>query len=137
MGLYLCVFDDDEELEGVEIGNYADFQAFRNSVSDMLEGGIKGARFPTLILHFDSDGEWSHSECDTLKRELTTIANEFTQLPAKPYPAEWQRQVGDLLGLKPTSLHESFIDVDGEPLLDRLVELCDIAIQRQLPIVFQ
>jgi hypothetical protein len=31
--------------------------------------------------------------------------------------------VGDQLGLAPASLFESFIDVDGEPLLDRVLDV--------------
>ena len=39
MGLYLCVFDEDEELEGVEVGSYSDFEFFRSSVTELLEQG--------------------------------------------------------------------------------------------------
>ncbi len=137
MGLYLCVFDDDDELEGVEVGSYADFGFFRSSVTKLLEGGFQGNRFPTLIIHSDSDGEWSPTECQSLRQELMTIASKFQRLPGIQFRAEWQQQVGKLLGLKPASLYESFIDVDGELLLDRLIQLCDVAIERQLPILFQ
>ena len=137
MGLYLCVFDNDIELEGVETGSYSDFDFFRSSVTQLLEDGVAGSKFPTLIIHSDSDGEWSWSECETLKIELAIIANGFQQLPGVQFSAEWQRQVGKLLGLKPATLYESFIDVDGEPLLDRLIQLCEVAIERKLPILFQ
>jgi Immunity protein 70 len=137
MGLYLCVFDYDDELEGVEVGSYSDFDFFRRSVTDSLEGGIVGSRFPTLIMHPDSDGEWSSAECESLRQELVTIAREFQQLPGIPFPGEWQQQVGRSLGLIPGSLYESFIDVDGELLLDRLIRLCDVAIERAVPLLFQ
>ena len=137
MGLYLCVFDEDNELEGVEVGSYSDFDFFRSSVSELLEGGISGKKFPTLMIHSDSDGEWSVSECETLKHELTTIANEFQHLPGIRFRAGWQQEVSNLLGLRPESLYDSFIDVDGEPLLDRLIQLCNVAIERDLPILFQ
>jgi len=51
MGLYLCVFDGEEELDGVEVGFYADFGTFRNAVVRHLENGKAGSRFPTLIHH--------------------------------------------------------------------------------------
>ena len=137
MGLYLCVFDDDDELEGVEVGSYSDFGFFRSSVTELLEGGVAGSRFPTIIIQSDSYGEWSFTECESLRQELMTIASEFQKLPGIPFRAEWQQQVGKLLGLKPASLHESFIDVDGELLLDRLIRLCDVATERAMPILFQ
>lgn len=137
MGLYLCVFDNDEELEGVEVGSYSDFDFFRCSVTELLEGGVAGNKFPALIIHSDSDGEWQFSECQALKHELISIATEFQQLPGVQFHAEWQQKVGKLLGLKPASLYESFIDVDGEPLVGRLIGLCNVAIERQLPILFQ
>lgn len=137
MGLYLCVFDDDDELDGVEVGSYSDFDFFRRSVTELLEGGVAGSRFPTLIIHSDSDGEWSLTECESLRQELMTIASEFQQLPGIPFRVDWQQQVGKLLGLKPASLYESFIDVDGERLLERLIRLCDVATERAMPILFQ
>jgi hypothetical protein len=137
MGLYLCVFDDDDELEGVEVGSYSDFGYFRDMVTERLEDGLTGREFPILNLHSDCDGEWSPAECERLREELMTIAQEFKRLPPVHFRDGWQQQTGELLDLKPTSLFESFIDVDGEPLLDRLVRLCDVAIEEQLPIVFQ
>lgn len=137
MGLYLCVFDNDEEIEGVDIGNYSDFDYFRSTVTKWLESGIPGSRFPTLILHSDSDGEWSLEECELLKLELMAIAINFQQLPGVHFPSAWQQQVANLLSLKPATLYDSFIDVDGEPLIERLLHLCDVAIKSQLPILFQ
>ena len=137
MGLYLCIFDDDNELEGVDVGSYADFEFFRNSVTALLEEGVGGRRFPTLIIHSDSDGEWSLPECLTLKEELISIAGGFQLLPGVPFRAGWQQQVSNLIGLRPTTLYESFIDIDGEPLIDRLIRLCDVAIEQQVPILFQ
>lgn len=137
MGLYLCVFDGDEELDGVEVGSYSDFAFFRRSVTELLENGVTGSRFPTLIIHSDSDGEWSLTECLLLRQELTTIASEFRQLPSIQFGGKWQHEVRRSLGLKPVSLYDSFIDVDGEVLLARLIRLCDVAIERALPIMFQ
>ena len=32
MGLYLCIFDGEEDVNGVEIGSYADYNALRDYV---------------------------------------------------------------------------------------------------------
>ena len=137
MGLYLCVFENDDELDGVEVGSYSDFDFFRSSVTELLESGVSGSRFPTLIIHSDSDGEWSVKECELLRRELMTISSEFQELPGTQFRADWQQKVGKSLGLKPASMYESFIDVDGEYLLERLIRLCDVATERAVPILFQ
>jgi hypothetical protein len=137
MGLYLCVFDAAEEVEGVEVGPYEDFNTFREAVNAHLEGGAFGSRFPTLMLHADSDGSWSPEEASRLESELETIADEFKKLPPLENHPEWRRMVARQLGLKPRNLYESFFDVDGEPLIDRLVGLCRTAQERQLPILFQ
>jgi hypothetical protein len=70
MGLYLCVFEGDEEVDGVEVGPYADFDKFRDCVVRALEGSSPGWKFPTLILHSDCDGEWSPREAAKLEKEL-------------------------------------------------------------------
>ncbi len=137
MGLYLCVFQDDEELEGVDVGRYSDFSFFRSSVSELLETHGLGSKFPTLLLHSDSDGEWSVSDCKALKDELMVISEAFSRLPAIQFESEWQRDLAKLLGLRPSSLMESFIDVDGEVLVYRLVQLCDAAIAHDVPVLFQ
>jgi hypothetical protein len=56
--------------------------------------------------------------------ELLTIAGEFAQLPPVEFPSGWQEAVAKQLGVQPGSLLRCFIDVDGEPLVDRLVGLC-------------
>jgi len=137
MGLYLCVFADDVEIEGVEVGNYADFDVLRSTVKQLLEGGIAGAGYPILMLHHDSDGDWNPAECKTLKAELESISESFRCLPATEFRAGWQQQVAKALGLKPRCLFDSFIDVDGEPLLERLQTLCDVAVESNQPILFQ
>ncbi|PHS18686.1 MAG: hypothetical protein COA78_01500 [Blastopirellula sp.] len=137
MGLYLCVFEKDEELEGVEVGSYSDFEFFRSSVTNYLEGGVVGNKFPILLSHPDSDGEWTADDCQRLKEELSEIADRFKQFPPIPFGAEWQQQVSDFFGLNLSSLYDSFIDVDGEPLLERLIQLCNVATEHDCPIIFQ
>ncbi|MGY3445344.1 MULTISPECIES: Imm70 family immunity protein [unclassified Bradyrhizobium] len=137
MGLYLCVFADDEDIAGVEVGSYADFDFFRSYVVNELEGGKAGTRFPTLILHSDCDGEWNVLECKKLADELDAVAEDARQRPAVAFPSEWQRTVARSIGLAPRNALESFIDVDGELLVERMRGLVDVALERQLPILFQ
>jgi hypothetical protein len=137
MGLYLCVFSDDEEIEGVEVGGYDDFAVFRDAVCAELEGGKRGSRFPHLQLHSDCDGAWDVQVLPELGGELRTIRAELEVLPAKPYAAEWQIRAAQEHGLVPSSRLDSFIDVDGELLVDRLLLLVAAAQQTAVPIWFQ
>ena len=133
MGLYLCVFEGDEEIEGVEVGAYRDFATFRDAVATHLKGG---SRYPNLMLHSDSEGTWSPEEARELEKELSEIAKAFEDLPPAP-TSEWQSQVMRELGVTPRNLYECFIDVDGEPLIQRLIELCRISQKSGRPVLFQ
>lgn len=138
MGLYLAVFDGEQELEGVEVGSYADFGVFRDAVAEHLERGSAGSRFPTLMLHSDCDGSWSPEESAHLQLELEQIADEFRRLPPLDLaPNSWQSEVAKSFGIKPGNLYESFFDVDGEPLIDRLLELIKVSRGRGKEILFQ
>jgi len=137
VGLYLAVFDDGDELDGVEIVGYSDFSAFRNAVVNNLEGSVAGSRFPTLILHSDCDGQWTPNEAAVLEHELEIISSRFRKLPPTPLNSDWQKQVAKTLGLQLNSLYDCFFDVDGEPLLDRLIKLAKLSQARSLPILFQ
>jgi hypothetical protein len=116
MSLYLCVFDGGDELAGVEVGSYADFNALRAAIAREFEGGAVGSKFPELMLHSDCDGEWSVEECARLREELRTLVDEARNRPA---------------------LFGSFLDVDGRPLLESLLGLAEFALRRRLPILFQ
>ncbi|KAE8762008.1 hypothetical protein FSO04_01255 [Paraburkholderia madseniana] len=137
MGLYLCIFDGQEEVEGVEIGTYADFNGLREYLVTELEGGRAGCRFPTFILHSDSDGEWGDLACIDLRNELNEIISEMKTRAPTPFISEWQNKVARSVGLVPKNALESFIDVDGELLLERIDDLAAIAIARRLSILFQ
>lgn len=140
MGLYLCVFggpDGDDELDGVDVGAYSDFGRFRSVVAQHLEPGGWGSRFPVLMLHPDSDGEWSPQESEALAAELATITEELGKLPPTGFPEGWQAQTAAHLGLQPQSLRDCFIDVDGELLLDRLADLVRLSVREGQPIAFQ
>jgi hypothetical protein len=137
MGLYLSVFDDDSELDGVEVGSYADFSAFRSAVVRNLEGGAPGSRFPTLILHSDCDGIWTPAEAAALEKELEVVSAEFRELPPVAVTVDWQKEVVRAFGIQIKSLYDCYFDVDGEPLLERVIGLCQLSQARNLPILFQ
>lgn len=137
MGLYLCIFDEDEDVNGVEVGSYADFNALRDYIVHELGGGKEESRFPVFTLHSDSDGEWSVSECEKMCVELADIVAALKARPAVKFVSDWQEVVAKSIGLVPQNAFESFIDVDGEFLLERLQGLADCAVKRRLPILFQ
>jgi hypothetical protein len=137
MGLYLCIFDSEEEIDGVDVGPYADFNAFRDCIVRELEGGHAGSKFPKLNLHSDCDGQWSPAEAAELEKELVNISEEFRQRPPIPIKSDWQKQVVKTFGLRINNLYDSFFDVDGEPLLDRLIGLARLSQKRNLAILFQ
>lgn len=137
MGLYLCVFCGDEEFDGVEVGTYSDLNYFRDMIVNKLEDGSAGARYPTLVLHSDCDGAWTIQECARLEEELESIIAMSKKLPPVEFNSDWQRAVAKSLGLRPGNLYESFIDVDGEFLLERLLALCKLAQTYNEPILFQ
>lgn len=137
MGLYLCLFDEDEELDGVEVGSYRDFAFFRDAVAKHLEGNQPGSRFATLMLHSDCDGSWSPEESRLLESELRKIADAFRELPPIELPAGWQADAAKSLGLKGECLYDCFFDVDGEPLIERLLGLAKLSQATGKPILFQ
>lgn len=137
MSLYLCVFDNEEELEGVEVGSYEDFGFFRDIVCNILENGKRGSKFPILMLHSDSDGAWTEDEVELLEKELRLISEAFRKEDQMEFHSDWQKDLEKSLGLKRCCLYDCFIDVDGEPLLDRLLDLCGVTKGKKLPILFQ
>lgn len=137
MGLYLCIFDGDEDIDGVEVGAYSDYNALRDYVVRELEDGRPGSHFPTFVLHSDCDGEWSVAQCQRLESELVEIIAALKERPPNDFASDWQKVVAKSIGLKPQNALESFIDVDGEFVLERLQDLVKKSLERHLPIVFQ
>ena len=137
MSLYLCVFVGEEEADGVEVGGYGDFHALRHAVARDLEGGALGSRFPTLMLHSDCAGEWSVADCAKLRFELAILAAELKSRLPLPFPPGWPAAVAAARGLSPGHAGESFLDVDGEFLLERLRGLVETALGHGCPILFQ
>jgi hypothetical protein len=79
MGLYLCIFTEDEEdeLAACDVGHYSDFGYFRDTIARHM----KAAYFPVLMTHSDCDGEWTVEQLLALARELESIAARFRSLP--------------------------------------------------------
>ena len=137
MGLYLAVFDNDEEVDGVEVGSYADFNSFRQKVMEVVEGGIAGCKCPVLINHSDCDGSWSPEESTKLILELDSIEECFRLAPAVKIDVPWKVDIARVHGISPVTLLQCFYDVDGEPLIERLRGLAEISSAQGLPILFQ
>jgi Immunity protein 70 len=137
MTLYLCIFDQDTELDGVTVGHYSDFGVFRDYIAHHLEKGARGSRFPTLMLHSDCDGEWTARECLKLKEELNVIQAELRRLPPVPLNSGWKLTVVKDRRLSPACALDSFFDVDGEPLVGRVLGLAELAIRTNRAILFQ
>ena len=134
MSLYLCVYAGGREVEGVEVGPYADFNALRGAIIRELEAGIPGSSYPVLISHSDSDGEWPVAACVRLRAELAAIASAMKARPPREWVSDWQRNAARS---GPRNAFESFVDVDGEFLLERLQGLVEAALANNAPILFQ
>jgi len=137
MGLYLCVFDGDEELEGVEVGPYADFNVFRDTVAALLEHGVVGSVCPVLNTHSDCDGEWTAQEAERLLVELAQIEAALRKHPPTPFTADWKHAAAKTFGIAPDTLLDCFFDIDGEPLVERLRELAQVSVSSGQAILFQ
>lgn len=137
MGLYLCVFDGEDELEGVEVGSYADFGSFRDTVAMTVENGETGSVCPVLNLHSDSDGEWTSSESEELLLELANIEAAFKKSPPVEFNSQWKHEVAVKFGISIRTLHDCFFDIDGESLIERLSGLAKVSVKSGQPIIFQ
>jgi len=137
MSLYLCIYAGDREVDGVEVGPYANFNALRTAAVGVSAPNAANASYPTLLEHSDCDGEWSPDACVHLHQELASLVTALKNQPPTGFPSEWQQEMARSVGLEPRNAFECFIDVDGEFLLDRLQHLVDTAVRLQLPILFQ
>ena len=136
MSLYLCAMDcrdgSDRELDGVEVGSYGYFGAFRKCVCRYVEGGQWGSRCPILMRHSDCDGTFTPEECRALTDELALIYRTFSALPPDSAITEKQGREGDF-----ANLCECFGDIDGVSLIERLYGLCQCAAEAGVPVYFQ
>ena len=137
MGLYLCIFDEcGQESSGVEVGRYQYFAELRQRVAAFVDQG-RLRDVLVLLHHMDCDGSWSTAECKKLLQELSEIRELFQQEPPSEEVRRCKEDVFKLYGVVPQNLFECFIDADCEFLLDRLMQLCGIAIGENRPIQFQ
>lgn len=125
------------EIEGVDIGSYEDFNVFREAVAATLEKGKMGEICPVLNTHSDCDGEWTPEDAKGLLLELDRIQEALRQYPAVQLNSEWKRQVFQAEGLKRQTLLDSFFDIDGELLVERLRDLAKASVASNQPILFQ
>ena len=136
MGLYLCVFRDDEELLGVDVGSYDDFERFRNAARALDRRIFR--RYGALRVNMSPTTHWTPREAARLAGELVHLREALRQAPARPFPpGSWQAARAAELGLAPASLAECFFDFDGVPLFDQLLALCRVAVEAREPILFQ
>lgn len=131
------MFVGDEDVAGIDVGSYSDFNALREYVATTLEHGKPGSRFPVFVLHSDSEGSWRSEELPALRAELKTIVSEMERQPPLPFASPWQDELAAELGIRATNACQSFIDVDGELLLHRLLELICVAEESHSEIRFQ
>lgn len=136
MSLYLCVFRDEEELDGVEVGSYEDFERLR-----AFARGVDGRifrRFGTLRVNVSPTTTWSPRAAARLEKEVAALAEELRRRPPEPFPpGSWQAEVAAARGAPPATLYDCFFDVDGRPLVERLVALCRLSVENRQPILFQ
>jgi hypothetical protein len=133
MGLYLCIFTENQEDElGVcDVGHYSDFGCFRDTIARHM----RAEDFPVLMTHADCDGEWTAEQLPALLRELETIAARFRSLPSEELEGAFDHAAEYRAGAK--SLYDCFHEVNGENLFEALISLCRQGISLQRPISFQ
>lgn len=138
MGLYLCIFDKcGDDICGVEVGLYSYFAEFRQRVASFIDQNRLINKMPTLLHHPDCDGSWNVDECVQLKKELEEIKEVFIKEPVSPSIIALKQDIFKFYGIQPQNLFECFIDSDCEFLIDRLIGLCNCAIEKNQPIMFQ
>lgn len=131
MSVRLVVQDHEGELDAVETATEDDFMYFRDSVHMALEQGDFGARFPVLMKTFFSD--WASEDVPALERELAEIRAAFRKMPPLPPDGNWRARLLRS-GRTPKTLADVYVDRDGAPLLERLIELAQTARQNGLPV---
>jgi hypothetical protein len=136
VGLYLCVFRGDEELLGVDLGSYEDFERLRNAAR--ARDGRVFRRYGTLRVNITPTARWSPRDVARLASELTALREALRREPPVSFaPGSCQAERARELGLAPASLADCFVDVDGRPLWDGLLALCRLSVEAREPILFQ
>jgi hypothetical protein len=73
MSLYLCIYEYECEIHGIDVGSYSDFNAFRTKLFHFCESNKIVNPLYTLMNHSDCEGEWTPLECKKLVSELHFI----------------------------------------------------------------
>jgi hypothetical protein len=73
MSLYLCIYEFDTEVHGIDMGSYSDFNTIRYKLFNIYKSINTINPLPTLMNHSDCEGEWSPLECKILINELNSI----------------------------------------------------------------
>lgn len=60
----------------------------------------------------------------------------ITEMKARPAVPDWQKHVARSVGLVPKNAFEAFINVDSDFVLERVLQLAAMAVDRRLPILF-
>ena len=86
---------------------------------------------------------WEHSlkHIDSMDpeklKELEEIKQVFLEEPPSAKIIASKQDIFQFFGITPQNLFECFVDSDCEFLIDRLIELCDLAMEKNRPIMFQ
>ena len=72
-----------------------------------------------------------------MKAELEEIKQVFLEEPPSAKIIASKQDIFQFFGITPQNLFECFVDSDCEFLIDRLIELCDLATEKNRPIMFQ
>ena len=138
-GLYLTVLDPELEIDygGIEVGSWRQLEKYRGAIHARLEKRLLrrtpvGARFPLFLTRMDAG--WRVEELPALKAELEAILVEAARKPADlMIVPEYASRVRSRF----RALHHCFVDTQVEPLLEKLVALCELGIAKNLPVVMQ
>src|SRR5258707_15025732 len=117
MGLYLCIFteDQEDELGACDVGHYSDFGCFRDAIARKM----RAADFPVLMTHSDCDGGGTVEQLPALVRGLETIAARFRTLPPEEPQGAVQHAAGSRRGAP--SLYDCFHGGNGGDLFEPLM----------------
>ena len=138
-GLYLCLLDEDLEIDygGIEVGSWKQFQKYRDAIHLRIEKRFLrktpvGERFPLFLTRMS--GGWRAEELAELKEELEEILVKASSKAADPsIVPEYASRVRSRF----RALHHCFVDTQVEPLLEKLIALCNLGIEKKLPMVMQ
>ncbi|HOC41546.1 MAG TPA: Imm70 family immunity protein [Thermoanaerobaculales bacterium] len=131
MSLYLTVFSGNGEVDGWVLGHYSDFDYFRECVGELILAGSA----PLLMEHSDCDGEWEAHDLPLLRNEIESIAGSCKVLPPRTIIGAFEHTRRYRSNAR--SLYDCFHNVDGTNLFQALIDLCDLGISLNAPILFQ